>query len=181
VAFGRASIRAATNQRQEETNENVPPLDRCIRPSSAPSSARRRQTALRSSILSGSCCQPSDPGRPGPGRGEQLPNNSASSDRVFKTITEKVVAFHDSYKNNAYVQVSGFTVHLAVLPSGHDDSRMSGHDATKMCGHNHQNAQVPRIVQHTPRGRAWKVLEPDPEAEARAAALLSRMIRPRSP
>jgi hypothetical protein len=29
--YVRASIRAAKNQRQEETNENVPPLDRCIR------------------------------------------------------------------------------------------------------------------------------------------------------
>jgi hypothetical protein len=41
---------------------------------------------------------------------------------------------------------------------------------------------VPRIVQHTPRGRAWKVpaLEPDPEADARIAAFLARMVRPRS-
>jgi hypothetical protein len=35
--------------------------------------------------------------------------------------------------------------------------------------------KVPRIVQHTPRGRAWKVPEPDPEAEARAAAFFERM------
>jgi hypothetical protein len=35
--------------------------------------------------------------------------------------------------------------------------------------------KVPRIVQHTPRGRAWKVLPPDPEAEARAAAFFERM------
>jgi hypothetical protein len=35
--------------------------------------------------------------------------------------------------------------------------------------------KVPRIVQHTPRGRAWKVLPPDPEAEAQAAAFLERM------
>ena len=28
--------------------------------------------------------------------------------------------------------------------------------------------KVPRIVQHTPRDRAWKVAEPDPEAEARS-------------
>jgi hypothetical protein len=41
--------------------------------------------------------------------------------------------------------------------------------------------KVPRIVQHTPRGRAWKPLPPDPEADARVAAFLSRMIRPRSP
>ena len=41
---------------------------------------------------------------------------------------------------------------------------------------------VPRIVQHTPRGRAWKVqapIEPDPEADARVAAFLARMVRPR--
>jgi hypothetical protein len=36
-------------------------------------------------------------------------------------------------------------------------------------------AQAPWIVQHTPRGRAWKVLPPDPEAEARAAAFFERM------
>jgi hypothetical protein len=40
--------------------------------------------------------------------------------------------------------------------------------------------KVPRIVQHTSKGRAWKLLEPDPEAKARAVAFLSRMIRPRS-
>ena len=33
--------------------------------------------------------------------------------------------------------------------------------------------KVPRIVQHTPRGRAWKLPEPDPEGEARAAAFLA--------
>jgi hypothetical protein len=40
--------------------------------------------------------------------------------------------------------------------------------------------KVPTIVQHTPRGRAWKLPEPDPEAEARVAAFFARMIRPRS-
>jgi hypothetical protein len=40
--------------------------------------------------------------------------------------------------------------------------------------------KVPRIVQHTPRGRAWKLPEPDPEGEARARAFLARVIRPRS-
>jgi hypothetical protein len=40
--------------------------------------------------------------------------------------------------------------------------------------------KVPRIVQQTPRGRAWKLPEPDPEAEARVAAFFARMIRPRS-
>jgi hypothetical protein len=39
--------------------------------------------------------------------------------------------------------------------------------------------KVPRIVQHTPRGKAWKLPEPDPEAEARAAAFFAMMIRPR--
>ena len=34
---------------------------------------------------------------------------------------------------------------------------------------------VPRIVQLTPRGRAWKPPPPDPEAEARAAAFFERM------
>jgi hypothetical protein len=42
--------------------------------------------------------------------------------------------------------------------------------------------KVPRIVQHTPRGRAWKLkpLAPDPEAEALVAAFFAGMIRPRS-
>jgi hypothetical protein len=36
--------------------------------------------------------------------------------------------------------------------------------------------QVPRIVQPTPKGRAWKLPEPlDPEAEARVAAFFARM------
>jgi hypothetical protein len=45
---------------------------------------------------------------------------------------------------------------------------------------------VSRIVQHTPRGRAWRLealpqaAGPDPEAEARVAAFMARMIRPRS-
>src|SRR5208282_2775393 len=41
-------------------------------PPSAPSSAPPRQTALRCSTPSGSCCQPNDPGRRSPGQGEQL-------------------------------------------------------------------------------------------------------------
>jgi hypothetical protein len=40
--------------------------------------------------------------------------------------------------------------------------------------------RVPRIVQHTPKGRAWKLPEPDPEADARVTAFFERMIRPRS-
>jgi hypothetical protein len=35
--------------------------------------------------------------------------------------------------------------------------------------------KVPKIVQHTPRGRAWKLPEPDPEAEARVAAFFAKM------
>jgi hypothetical protein len=41
--------------------------------------------------------------------------------------------------------------------------------------------KVPRIVQTTPRGRAWRVpadLPPDPEADAQVAAFFARMIRP---
>lgn len=34
---------------------------------------------------------------------------------------------------------------------------------------------VPRIVQHTPKGRAWKPLPPDAEADAQIAAFLARM------
>lgn len=39
---------------------------------------------------------------------------------------------------------------------------------------------VPRVVQHTPKGRAWRLkeLEPDPDADARVAAFFDRMIRP---
>jgi hypothetical protein len=41
--------------------------------------------------------------------------------------------------------------------------------------------KVPRIVQHTPKGRAWRLPAPDdPEAKAKAAAFLERMIRPKS-
>jgi hypothetical protein len=40
--------------------------------------------------------------------------------------------------------------------------------------------KVPRIVQHTPKGGAWKLPEPDPEAKARAVAFFARIIRPRS-
>jgi hypothetical protein len=35
--------------------------------------------------------------------------------------------------------------------------------------------KVPRIVQHTPKGRAWKSPPDDPEAKARAAAFFERM------
>jgi hypothetical protein len=35
--------------------------------------------------------------------------------------------------------------------------------------------KVPRIVQHTPKGRAWKIPPPDPEADARIAAFFERM------
>jgi hypothetical protein len=39
--------------------------------------------------------------------------------------------------------------------------------------------KVPRIVQHTPKGKAWKLPPDDPEAKARAVAFLQRVIRPR--
>ena len=36
--------------------------------------------------------------------------------------------------------------------------------------------KVPRIVQHTPKGRAWRLPPPDdPKAKARAVAFLERM------
>ena len=36
--------------------------------------------------------------------------------------------------------------------------------------------KVPRIVQHTPKGSAWRLPPPDdPEAKARAVAFLERM------
>ena len=40
--------------------------------------------------------------------------------------------------------------------------------------------KVPRIVQHTPKGRAWKLPPDDPEAKARAVAFLQRVIRPKT-
>jgi hypothetical protein len=38
--------------------------------------------------------------------------------------------------------------------------------------------EVPRIVQHTPRGRLWEALPPDAEADARVKAFFRRMIQP---
>ena len=38
-----------------------------------------------------------------------------------------------------------------------------------------QAAEIKCLESHTPRGRAWKVPPPDPEAEARAAAFFERM------
>jgi hypothetical protein len=35
--------------------------------------------------------------------------------------------------------------------------------------------KVPRIVQHTPKGRAWKLPPDDPEAKARAVAFFAKM------
>jgi hypothetical protein len=40
--------------------------------------------------------------------------------------------------------------------------------------------KAPRIIQHTRRGRAWKVLPPDAEADARVKAFMDRMIKPRT-
>lgn len=39
---------------------------------------------------------------------------------------------------------------------------------------------APRIVQQTPKGRAWRLreLEPDAKADARVAAFFDRMIKP---
>jgi hypothetical protein len=39
--------------------------------------------------------------------------------------------------------------------------------------------KVPRVVQHTPKGWAWRLdLEPDPAADERVAAFMTRAIRP---
>jgi hypothetical protein len=35
--------------------------------------------------------------------------------------------------------------------------------------------KVPRIVEHTPKGRAWKLPEADPAGKARAVAFFERM------
>jgi len=37
----------------------------------------------------------------------------------------------------------------------------------------------PRIVQHTPKGRAWRVaLEPDQAADERVRAFIAKVVRP---
>ena len=39
--------------------------------------------------------------------------------------------------------------------------------------------KVPRIVEHSPRGRAWRVdLPPDDAADRRVAEFIARMVRP---
>jgi hypothetical protein len=37
--------------------------------------------------------------------------------RIFKSLTEQAVEFRDSYKDNKYLFVSGFTVHVGIPPS----------------------------------------------------------------
>jgi Bacterial SH3 domain len=39
------------------------------------------------------------------------------SERVYKTMTDAAVSFRDSYKNNPYFQVTGFTVVIGVPPA----------------------------------------------------------------
>jgi hypothetical protein len=39
--------------------------------------------------------------------------------------------------------------------------------------------KVPRVVEHSPRGRAWRVaLEPDEAADRRVAQFMAKVIRP---
>jgi hypothetical protein len=44
-------------------------------------------------------------------------NAPSVQERLFQTITESAVKFRDSYKNNPYFQVSGFTIVMGVTPS----------------------------------------------------------------
>lgn len=73
----------------------------------------------------------------------------------------------------AYV-LAAYIPPMTIVTSRHSRKRARPAQATEI--------KVPRIVQHTPRGRAWRLpaLEPDPEADARIAAFFERMIRPRS-
>jgi hypothetical protein len=43
--------------------------------------------------------------------------NSGMTERIFKALTEQAVQFRDSYKDNQYMYVSGFTVHVGIPPS----------------------------------------------------------------
>jgi hypothetical protein len=38
-------------------------------------------------------------------------------EKLFQTITDRAVKFRDSYKDNPYFQVSGFTINVGVTPS----------------------------------------------------------------
>jgi hypothetical protein len=50
-------------------------------------------------------------------QGNTSSNGDNPSSGIFRVLTDSAVAFHDSYKNNPYIQVSGFTVHVGVPPS----------------------------------------------------------------
>lgn len=62
---------------------------------------------------------------------------------------------------------------LEVLPFMVSESAIKARRSTNLA----QTAEIkmPRIVQHAPRGRAWKLPEPDPEGEARAFAFLAKI------
>jgi uncharacterized protein YgiM (DUF1202 family) len=45
------------------------------------------------------------------------PQDSGVAARIFKSLTEQAVQFRDSYKDNKYMFVSGFTVHVGIPPS----------------------------------------------------------------
>jgi hypothetical protein len=45
------------------------------------------------------------------------PADSSMTARVFKSLAEQAVQFRDSYKDNKYMYVSGFTVHVGIPPS----------------------------------------------------------------
>ena len=47
----------------------------------------------------------------------EAPSSTADQGGLFVFLTQRAVEFRDEYKNNPYVQVSGFTVHVALIPS----------------------------------------------------------------
>jgi hypothetical protein len=48
---------------------------------------------------------------------QSAPQDSNVTARLFKSLTEQAVQFRDSYKDNKYIYVSGFTVHVGIPPS----------------------------------------------------------------
>lgn len=46
----------------------------------------------------------------------KYPPTSVSED-LYRILAEKATRMHDSYKNNSYIEVSGFTVNVGISPS----------------------------------------------------------------
>ena len=104
-------------------------------------------------------------------------------DRLIDIVAERIdagIRFGDIVEKDMIAVRIGPDVRMAVVGA---PSYFVDHKAPKTPREPSQAAtiKVPRIVQHTPKGRAWKLPElDDPEAQARAVASLERVIRPRS-